>query len=134
MANNLLISTAERNAGMNAIAAAINTGGAGTIQLYTGTQPAGPDTAISTQTLLVTLTFSATSFANAVSGTATANAITSGTIAAGGTATWFRILSGAGTAVIDGSVGTTGCDLNLSNNVLASGNTQSISSFTLTHP
>ncbi len=134
MANNLIISTAARNAALDAVTALLNTGGAGTLKVYDGSQPAGPGTAITTQNLLVTLTFSATAFAASSSGTATANAITSGTAVFTATATWARIASGAGTAVFDCTVGSSGTDIVLSTASINSGNTVSISSFTLTHP
>ncbi len=134
MANNLIISTAARNAALDAVTALLNTGGAGTIKIYDGSQPANPGTAVTTQNLLVTLTFSTTAFAASSSGTATANAITSGVAGFSGTATWARQASGAGTAVFDCTVGSSGTDIVLSTAVITSGNTVSISSYTLTHP
>ncbi len=134
MANNLIISTAARNAAMDAVTALFNTGGAGTIKIYDGTQPATPATAITTQNLLVTLTFNATAFGVSSAGVATANAIVSGTAGATGTPAWARLASGAGTAVMDMTVGTSGTDIVLSSGTINSGNTVSISSFTLTHP
>lgn len=134
MANNLLVSVAARNAAMDAVTALLNAGGAGSVKIFDGTQPAGPGTAVSTQTLLVTLTFSATAFGAASGGVATANAITGGTAVATSTATWARLSSGAGTAVIDCTVGTSGCDINLNNTSIASGQAVSLSAFTLTHP
>lgn len=128
------ISTAAKNAALAAITAKIDTGGAGSLLFYTGTQPAGPDTAISTQTLLVTLTYSATSYGTPSSGTTTANSITSGTAGNSGTATWCRSVSGGGTAVLDLSVGTSGQDVNLATTTITSGNTVSITSLTITHP
>lgn len=134
MANNILISTLARNAAMDAVTLLINTGGAGTIEIYDGTQPAGPGTAVSTQVKLVTLTFSTDAFGDSANGVSTAAAITSGTAIAAGTASWFRIKNGSGTAVLDGTVGTTGTDIILGTASIASGNVVAISSFTLTHP
>ncbi len=134
MANNLIISTAARNAAMDAVTALINVGGAGTIEIYDGSQPATPGTAVTTQNKLVTLTFSATSFAASSAGTATANAITNGTAIASGTPAWARIKSGGGTAVIDCTVGTSGTDIVLASGTIGSGSTVSLTSFTLTHP
>lgn len=134
MANNLIISTSARNSAMDAVTALLNSGGAGTIAIYDGTQPANPGTAITSQNLLVTLTFNATAFGASSSGVATANAIASGTAGATGTATWARLKSGAGTAVIDCTVGASATDIVLSTATINSGNTVSISSFTLTHP
>jgi hypothetical protein len=130
----LLISVAARNAALDAVTALLNSGGAGTIKVYDGSQPAGPGTAITSQNLLVTLTFSSTSFGASSSGTATANSITSGTAGATGTASWARLASGGGTAVMDMTVGASATDIVLSSATINNGNTVSISSFTLTHP
>lgn len=131
MANNPQISHAAANAAVNSITALLN---GGTLLLYTGTQPAGPDTAVSGQTLLATLTFSATAFGNAVNGVATANAITAGTAGNTGTATWARMLSSGSVAEVDCSVGTSGADLNLSTTSIVSGASVSVTSLTLTLP
>lgn len=136
MASNLKYSASLRNAQMNAITTTV--GGNCLIDLYNGTQPASPDTAITSQTLLATLTGNATFAPSASGGVLTLNSITNGTGtagAAGGTnATWFRITTSGSTACIDGSVGTTGADLNLTGSTsIATGQTVSISSFTLTN-
>lgn len=134
MAFDIQISTAAKNAACDAITALLNVGGAGTIKVYDGTKPAGPNTAITSQVLGVTLTFSATSFGAASSGVATANAITSGSPAANITASWYRACNNAGTAVIDGTVGTSGCDLNLGSTTITTGVPVAITSATYTHP
>jgi hypothetical protein len=113
MAKNSTWSNAARSAGANAKAALLNNG---YIRIYdsTGTgQPAGPDTAITTQVKLAELRFGATAFAAAVNGVATANAITSDPDAAAtGTPTWFRYFQSDGTtAVHDGTVGTSNANL-----------------------
>jgi hypothetical protein len=135
-ANNLTLSVAGRQAALDAVTAKINVGGAGKISIYSGAQPTNPDTAISSQVLLVSCNFSATSFAATnSSGVATANAIASGNPVASGTAAWFRIYAGNGTtAVIDGTVGTAGADLNLGTTTISTGTAVTINSFTLTHP
>lgn len=82
--------------------------GAATIKLYTGTKPADPDTAITSQTLLGTLTCSDPA------GTVSGRTLTFGTITmdsaadATGTATWARLADSAGVAVIDIDITTTG--------------------------
>lgn len=98
--------------------------GAATIKLYTGTKPAKPDVAVSTQTLLGTLTCSDP--AGAVSARAlTFSAITQDSSAdATGVATWARFADSAGVAVIDVDVGTTSSSAFLkmnSTNVVAGG-------------
>lgn len=101
------------------------------IILYSGTQPATGGTAT---TEVATLTGNATAFAAAATGgVLTLNAITDDTSATGGTATWFRInSSGGATHVMDGTVGTSGTDLVLNNNVITATANVSISSFTIT--
>lgn len=141
MANNLFLSDEAAKAGCDAVAAL---GNGGTLKIYDGTQPTDANTAVGAQVLLATLTLSATAFAaSAASGsapnrkaTAAANAITGDTSAdATGTATWFRMLKSNGTsAVMDGSVGTTGCDLNLVTTSLVAGVDVEVSSFSLSQP
>ena len=134
MANNLLISDTARSDALDDVTALINVGGPGTIKMYTGTQPAGPDAPLSGQTLLVTLIFSSVAFSPAITGVATANPITSGLAIAAGTATWARISGGGGTAVFDCTVDITGADINLATNIINVNNTVSIASFIITHP
>lgn len=133
MANNLKISTHAAEAAIDAICAHLNSG---KLRIYDGTQPAGPDTAIVAQVLLAELTFGATAFGAASDGVATANAITKDSAAnATGTATWFRLTDSAGTAAfVDGSVGTSGCDLNLNTAAIVINAEVSVTSFTLTQP
>lgn len=111
MALNPKLSNAAANAAADAVCVLANSG---SLKIYDGTQPATADTAVSTQVLLATLTFGNPAFGAAVAGVATANAITSDTAAdATGTASWFRVLKSDGTSVLwDGSVGTSGANLN----------------------
>lgn len=83
------------------------------ISLYQGTQPANANTAISTQTLLVTCILSGV-FGTDTDGTLTLGTVQTGTAVATGTAQFFRIFKSDGTTVVmDGSVGVSGADLNL---------------------
>ena len=131
MANNFKISNAAANAEIDALTALLNTG---YLRIYDGTQPANVDTAISDQTLLAELRFGATAFGAGSSGVATANAITQDSSAnATGTAAWFRALGSNGTsAVADGSVGTSGADLNLNSVAIQSEAAVSVTSMTIT--
>ncbi len=134
MANNPKRTAAAANAACDAMAALLN---GGSIKIYDGTGgvPADPSVAITTQVLLGTLPLSATAFAGAVNGVATANAITDDSSAdANGTAAFVRALNSGGTALIQGTVGTSGCDLNLNTVSIVSGARISITSFTLTEP
>jgi hypothetical protein len=136
MALNLKYSAALKNAQMDAITT--KAGASCTIGIYSGTQPTNPDTALGAQVLLATLTGNATFAPGASGGVLTLNAIASGTgtagAGAGTTATWFRLSNATGpVAHIDGTVGISGCDLNLNNTSIATGQTVAISSFTLTN-
>ena len=133
MATNTHLSIASWNLALNAaLDAACNSG---FMQIYTGTQPATPDAALSGNTLLATLNLNATAFGAASGGTKTAGAITSGTAVATGTATFFRVFkSDDATAVIDGSVGTSGADLNLNDVAITTGGTVSVTSWTVSMP
>lgn len=119
------------NAACDAMAALANSG---RLKIYDGAQPATADTAVTTQNVLADLTMNATAFGASVAGVATANAITSDSSAdATGTATWFRLLQSNGSTVIcDGSVGTSGADLNLNTVSIVTGAAVAVTAFTLT--
>ena len=108
-----------------ALDAALNVLNSGYVDIYdsTGTgQPATPDVAVTTQVKLAHLPLSATAFGSAAGGSKVANAITSVLAITNGTATWFRAYrSDDSTAVIDGTVGLVGADMNLSAVVFAIG-------------
>lgn len=133
MANDIDISAAAANAAMDALGALLDDG---YCRIYNGTKPAGPGTAITTQTLLAELRYGATAFAAASGGVLTAEAMTQDASAnASGTATWYRGLASDGTtAHIDGTVGTSGADLNLSTTTIVAGVPVAITSYTLTLP
>lgn len=134
------ISNAAAKAACDAIVDLLDAGaGAALVRIYDGTQPADPDTAVSTQTLLAELTCSDPAFGAAADaapgGRATANAVTSDSSAnATGTASWFRALDSNGVAILDGSVGTSGCDMNINSVSITSGAAVSITSWTVTMP
>ena len=130
------LSTAARNAAANGVVDLIDAGsGAGTLLIYDGTRPANANTAVSTQTLLATLTFSDPAFGNAATGVATASSITGDSSAdATGTASWARALDSDANVVADFSVGTSGADINLNSVSLVAGGTVDITSFTITMP
>ena len=134
---NFRLATATRNALADALAALVDAGAAGgTIKIYTATQPASANTAISDQTLLATLTMAATAFgAGAVLGVLTAAAITEDSEAdATGTAAWARIADSDGNTIFDCDVGTVGATINLNTVSLVAGGPVSITSFTVTMP
>lgn len=92
------------------------------IAVYTGTVPANADTALSGNTKVAEFTGNATTF-GVVSGTGntatlTLNALTDSnnqtTAIAAGTVTFWRLFKSNGTTVVaQGTVGTSGADLNL---------------------
>ena len=129
MPSNLKYSNGTRNAQQNGL---ITYAGSGAlINIYAGSQPANANTAISGQTLLVTLTVSG-SFGTDSNGTITLSTVTNGTAVATGTASFFRITQSNGTTVVmDGSVATSDADLVLNNTGIATGQVVSISAGTI---
>lgn len=108
--------------------------GAGTIQIRTGAAPTATTDADS-GTLLATLTFSDPAFGAASAGVATASAITSDTnVDNSGTAAHFRFKDSNGVVTHQGSVGTSGADINFNSVTFVAGGTCAISSMTLTVP
>jgi hypothetical protein len=121
-----------RNAELDAFGALFNTG---YLRIYTGAQPATPETAAS-GTLLAELRFNATAFGAAAAGVITAAAITQDSSAdATGTAGWARALKSDGTtALMDGDVSTSGAWINLNSIAISSGAAVSVTSLTITDP
>lgn len=126
----------------------------GVLRIYSGSQPTDPDDAVA-GTLLLEITESAGAFAHG----AFANGLEFGDAANGviakasgetwqdqglasGTAGWFRFCANptddgsASTSLprIDGSVGTSGADLNLSSVSIVAGSTYTIDTYSLTLP
>lgn len=124
----LAYSTTLRNARMDQINTAIGT--SGLLRIYDGTRPASGGTAT---TLLAELALSATAAPAASGGVLTFNSITQDSSAnATGTATWFRMVTSGGTFVIDGSVATSGSDLNLTTTSITATQPVSVTSCVLT--
>ena len=96
------LSTDLKDAVLTALKGKIDGGGAaGSVKIYTGTKPAGPAVAITSQVLLGTLVLSYPCGAVA-DGALTFSPITQDSSAdATGTATWARIFDSAGVAKID---------------------------------
>ena len=110
--------------------------GAGTIKIYTGTQPTLASDAVTTQTLLGTLTFS-DPCGTVATGALTMSAITQDSSAdATGTATWARIADSAGNTVMDVNVSVTGGGgaLQLNTTSIVAGGPILISSFVISVP
>ena len=106
-------------------------GNAALLRIYDGARPATGGTPT---TLLAELTCGTPFAAAASNGVLTAGAITQDSSAdATGTATWFRIVQSNGTTfVMDGNVGTSGSDLNLTSTSIVATQSVSVSSFVIT--
>lgn len=131
MAKALRLSNVAANIEANALSALANSG---YIRIYDGSQPATADTAVTTQNMLAELRFNAAAFGAASAGVITAAAIVQDLSANySGLATWFRVLESDGATVLwDGSVGTTGCDLNLNSVDITLGESVAIDSLVYT--
>lgn len=130
MANNPKLANLGANAASDAV---VDQADGGKLRIYSGTQPTNADTAIGAQTLLAELTLGSPAFGSASAGVATANAITADSTAdATGTAAFFRVVTSGGATLWDGSVGTSGADVNLDSISIVAGGTVSVTSFTFT--
>jgi len=121
-------STAARNAATDAVTALIGASGNLVFRI-------SPSTVSAPGTAMATLPLSATAFAAASSGTATANAITSDTNATGNASpvAFATLQTSGGTVVIQCSVAASGSDINMTNGLtVAAGDTVSCSSLTYT--
>ena len=136
------INAAAQNAAADAITALVNSGGAGKLRIYSGTQPATPATAPS-GTKLAEFSLSNPAFAGAVTGSAALDVTPALSVSglAAANAGYFRICdatqaAGSGLGVIDGSVTATGGggDLTLNTIAISVGVTVEITSGSLTMP
>ena len=133
MASNLKI--AQNTASTQAAALVGAFTNSSTVNIYSGTQPSTPETALSGNTLLATITLPASAAFTQSAGVMTAGAISNVTIGATGTAAFFRWVKSDGTTVIaDGSVGTSSADLVINSTALSSGATLVTTGFTFTIP
>jgi len=125
----------------------------GVIHIYSGAQPLNADSAVSGTLLgIVTVDGGAFSFGtptNGLSFAAPANGTVSKAVEnwrfngiAAGTAGWFRLMGNTADALgasatsvrLDGSVGVSGADLNLSNTTIAIGAPNTVDVFSFTFP
>ena len=133
------ISNAVAIAGLDTMADQVDGGpAAGVIEFRTGAAPTNVED-IDSGTLLATLTGSDPFFLGATDGTgqaeAAADTITSDTdIDASGTPAHFRMKTSTGTACIQGSVGTSGADINFDSTTWVAGGTAAITSLNLVLP
>ena len=99
--------------------------------------PVSVDTAVTTQTLLGTLTLSDPVAPAAAARTLTFSAITSDSAADhSDDATWARILDSDGTAIVDVDVGESGdgCFITLNEKTIAAGGPIGLTAFTISYP
>lgn len=148
MAVNTNVSKTPAKTALNAVVDSLDTGtGANArVRIYSGTQPASPDTAIGTQTLLAEIDLgTAAVFGAAATGTGgSASSVTANASAilpksdasanATGTAAWFRAINKAGTAKIDGSVGTSSADMIIDSTSITAGQVVKLNSWKIKLP
>lgn len=135
------ISTAAAIAACNTLTSLIDAGsGVGTLVIYDGARPANVDTAVTTQTALVTFEFSDPAFASAVdannAGHATANLIAAVQADETGTASWFRVYDSDDNPIYDGTVTDTNGngDLKVSSTAIVQGIDVTVVSLTASMP
>jgi len=130
----LSYTTTLRNNQLNQVTSLVDAGsGAGKVRIYSGTPPANVGTALSGNTLLAELTLTDPAASAASGGVLTFSAIADDTSAdATGTASFFRILDSDNNAVVQGTVGTSGADINFDSVSFVAGGLVEITSFTIT--
>jgi hypothetical protein len=126
------LGTATRNAIADAVADLYD---GGTLKIYTGSQPATADTA-PTGSLLATITLPTPAFGASSSGAVAKAGTWSVAASATGTAGYFRLKTAGDTHPIDGTIGATGSgeEMELDNTSITSGQSVTVSSFTITQP
>lgn len=133
---NLRLATATQNAMAQAFQVRADIGsGAATVKLYSGTQPATANTALSGNTLLATFTLDDPCFGSSSSGTITLAGVPRATTGvAAGTATWFRMESSDPFTICDGDVGTASATLILNTVTISVGVAVSITAGSISQP
>jgi hypothetical protein len=140
MALNPYLTQAVGKAALDSIVDSLDAGGAGTIKFYTTAQAATANTALGAQTLLATLTYTATAYGAATTAdpsVATAASITSDSSAdATGTVVWARHASGGATTIFDCSAGISSgtFDIEFNTDAFVTGATIAVSALTVTLP
>lgn len=124
------LENATRSAACDAIVDLVDGGaGAGTLEIKSA------DSSVAGTNEVATLTFADPAFGNASNGVASlASAMTDDTNATGGTAATFTIFDSNSVAILRGTVGTSGADINISSTTIGAGDTVSISALSVTVP
>lgn len=133
MANNPHLSTAARNGMVDTLNTALGSGAL--FRLYSGTQPANANTALSGNTLLAEIALAASPFLSGSGGAAALDTTTPDSSADNsGTATWGSFVTSGGTRVLDVSVATASADMIIDNATIVAGQQVSLPSFTFSLP
>lgn len=131
MASNLKYAETLKNVRLDAITAAVGIGGL--LRIYSGKQPVDADTKLSDNVLLAQLTLLSPFAEPATRGMLTANAIEPDPEADNtGTAIWGSLCTAGGRRIVDFTVGTKDCDLNLNTVDIVAGAKVSITALTIT--
>jgi hypothetical protein len=122
-ANGLLAHDAT--AGQSAVADQF---GGGTLLVYSGTPPTGPNESLSGNTVLATFAFQpATAWSAPATGVQNLDFVAQTvTATATGTGTFFRALNSGGSPLLQGTVGASGADFNLSSVSITAGDNVAI--------
>ena len=101
--------TLPANSALTQLLNSMNAGATGaTAKFYTGTMPASPETAITSQVLLGTVTFAKPAGAVANKQLVAGSITMDPEADAAGTATWVRLADGDGVPILDGDVSAIG--------------------------
>jgi len=132
MSTNSQLSAASKVLANNAaLNAALDVCNSGFLDIYSGSQPTSPDTALGAQVKLAHLPLAATAFGAASAGSKTAGDITSAAALATGTATWYSVTKSDGTRTYENTVGSSGASINLNNTAIQAGATVAVSSLVI---
>lgn len=118
MASSLRMSTVAVNGMADHLARRVN---GGKLQICSGSQPSGADKTITDQTILVEFLLPNPAFGEAEKGKIVCHEIEPTRAVASGKATWYRVMTAAGAPLWDGSVGESGCDMNISDTEIFAG-------------
>lgn len=133
MASNFKYATAVKAAKLDATGLNAYIGASAKLDIYDGTQPVNPNTAITSQQKLAEFICNAGGFGSVSGGVLTAGAIGAGTGLVASTATWARLWKSDGTTpVFDCTVGTSGTDIIISNAAITVGESLTVSGLTIT--
>ena len=133
MALSPTLSNVAASVAADAVCALLNAGGH--CDIYDGAQPANPDVAVGAQLRLARVVLPDQAFDFAVNGVAALSAEAVDPVAdLSGTASWCRFVDADDVAIFDGSVGLTGCNLNLDDVEIEAGEAVTITSFSYTQP